>query len=215
MAPMSFCMIVITKAGNRIAADIAEREGRVIIPPYDDAEIIAGQGTIGLEIIEQLAEKSLSIDGVLCPCGGGGLISGLATAMTFHKPDLPIYSVEPEDFDDTRRSLEAGERLENSPDARSICDAIVTPTPGEITFEINRKLLAGGLSVSDEAVANAVIEAYRLLKLVVEPGAAVGLAALMSGVYKLDGKTVVVVLSGGNIDIDTLVTLHQRYQQAL
>ena len=179
---------------------------------YDDAEIIAGQGSIGLEIIEQLAEKSISIDAVLCPCGGGGLISGLATALTAHKPDLPIYAVEPEGFDDTKRSLEANQRLENHADARSICDAIVTPMPGEITFEINRRLLAGGLTVSDEAVEKAVIEAYTSLKLVVEPGAAVGLAAIMSNVYKLDGKTVVVILSGGNIDIDTLVALHQRHQ---
>ena len=195
-----------------IASEIAQREGRIIIPPYDDEEIIAGQGSIGLEIIEQLAEKSIEIDGVLCPCGGGGLISGLATALTAYKPDLPIYAVEPEGFDDTKRSLEAGERCSNAADARSICDAIVTPTPGEITFEINQKLLAGGLVVSDESAAKAVIEAYTSLKLVVEPGAAVGLAAIMSGVYTLAGETVVVILSGGNIEIDTLVTLYQRYQ---
>ena len=195
-----------------IAADIAEREGRIIIPPYDDEEIIAGQGSIGLEILEQLAEKSIEIDAVLCPCGGGGLISGLATALAASKPDLPIYAVEPEGFDDTKRSLEAGERCSNAGDARSICDAIVTPTPGEITFEINRKLLASGLAVSDESAAKAVIEAYTSLKLVVEPGAAVGLAAIMSGVYPLDGKTVVVILSGGNIEIETLVELYQRYR---
>lgn len=195
-----------------IAGEIAEREGRVIIPPYDDPEIIAGQGTVGLEIIEQLASKSTEIDAVLCPCGGGGLISGLATAMTAFKPDLSIFAVEPEGFDDTARSLQSGERCSNKPQAHSICDSIVTPTPGEITFEINRQLLAGGLVVSDAAVAKAVIEAYTSLKLVVEPGAAVGLAAIMSGIFDLNGKTVVVVLSGGNIDIDTLVELHQRYQ---
>lgn len=200
-----------SESREAIAAQIAEREGRIIIPPYDDEEIIAGQGSIGQEIVEQLAEKSIQIDAVLCPCGGGGLISGLATALTAYKPDLPIYAIEPEGFDDTKRSLEAGERCSNTADARSICDAIVTPTPGKITFEINRKLLTGGLAVSDEFAAKAVIEAYTSLKLVVEPGGAVGLAAIMSGVYPLAGKTVVVVLSGGNIEIETLVALYQRY----
>ena len=193
-----------------IAAEIAAQENRVIIPPYDDAAIIAGQGTVGLEIAQQLDEKSIDIDAVLCPCGGGGLIAGVSTALKDCQPDISIYAVEPESFDDTKRSLEANQRLQNHADARSICDSIVTPMPGEITFEINRKLLSGGLAVGDEAVAKAVIEIYTSLKLVVEPGAVVGLAAIMSNVYKLDGKTVVVILSGGNIDIDTLVALHQR-----
>ncbi len=190
---------------EQIAEDIAEREGRVIVKPYDDEKIIAGQGTVGLEIIEQLAERAIEADAVLCPCGGGGLIAGLSTAIKTHLPDLQIYAVEPQNFDDTKRSLLSGKRETNQADARSICDAIVTPTPGEITFEINNRLLSGGLDVSDEAVKQAIMTAYNYLKLVVEPGAAVGLAAILSGEYSLGGKTVVVVLSGGNMDIETLM----------
>ncbi len=195
---------------EEIAADIAQRQSRVIIPPYDDADIIAGQGTVGLEIAEQLDEKSIVIDALLCPCGGGGLVAGVSSVLKARIPDVSIYSVEPEGFDDTKRSLDSGQRKSNTPGVSSICDAIVTPTPGELTFEINRKLLKGGLVVSDEAVMQAVVEAYTRLKLVVEPGAAVGLAAILSGAYQLEGKTVAVVLSGGNIDLATLVDYCQR-----
>lgn len=190
-----------------IAADIAEREGRIIIPPYDDEAIIAGQGTVGLEIIEQLDENSIRADAILCPCGGGGLISGVATVIKTKSPEVSIYSVEPLDFDDTRRSLETGERIQNKPEARSICDAIVTPTPGEITFDINRRLLNGGVAVDDQSVKQAMKTAFTYLKLVVEPGAAVGLAALLSGAYSINGQTVVVILSGGNIELEALLAL--------
>lgn len=190
-----------------IAAEIAEREGRVVIPPYDDEAIIAGQGTVGLEIIEQLAECSIKVDAILCPCGGGGLISGVATAVKSKLPEVSIYAAEPLDFDDTRRSLELAERVENKPGARSICDAIVTPTPGKITFDINRRLLNGGIAVDDQSVIQAMITAFTYLKLVVEPGAAVGLAALLSGAFSLNGKTVVVILSGGNIELEALLAL--------
>ena len=195
-----------------IAADIAEREGRIIVPPYDDLDIIAGQGTVGLEIAEQLDEMSINIDALLCPCGGGGLISGVSTALKFFLPDLSIYSVEPAGFDDTLRSLESNQRVANDPEAYSICDAIVTPMPGELTFAINRQLLQGGLAVSDDAAMKAVVEAYVRLKLVVEPGAAVGLAAILSGEYRLEGKTVVVIFSGGNIDLATLAEYCQHHQ---
>ena len=186
-----------------IAAEIAQREGCVIIPPYDDPKIIAGQGTVGLEVVEQLSEKSIEAHFLLCPCGGGGLVSGVASAVKHHNSDIDIFAVEPAGFDDTKRSLESGERLSNNPEARSICDSIVTPTPGKITFDINRRLLAGGLVVDDDAVKQAIKTAFTYLKLVVEPGAAVGLAAILSGSLRLDGRTAVVVLSGGNIDIDS------------
>ena len=125
-------------------------------------------------------------------------------------PDIQIYAVEPEGFDDTRRSLLAGERQANAPGASSICDAIVTPTPGNLTFEINRKLLAGGFAVSDEAVIEAMTQAFTRLKLVVEPGGAVGLAALLCGAFSLNGKTAVVILSGGNMDLQSF-TSFQNY----
>jgi threonine dehydratase len=195
-----------SESREKIAARIAHENNATIVPPYDDSAIIAGQGTVGLEILEQL---DFVPDAVLCPCGGGGLVSGIATAIRSQQQSVKIYAVEPEGFDDTSRSLNAGERVRNDAAASSICDAIVTPTPGEKTFEINRKLLHGGLVVSDQAVKQAVVVAFIRLKLVVEPGAAVGLAALLSGVYKLEGKSVVVVLSGGNMDVETLAKFQQ------
>jgi threonine dehydratase len=186
-----------------IAAEIADREGLCIIPPYNDDLVIAGQGVVGLEILQQLQQESISVDALLCPCGGGGLIAGTSTAIKSAMPDIDIFAVEPEGFDDTRRSLEADERLSNLPGASSICDAIVTPTPGELTFEINRKLLAGGIAVSDAAVIEAMMQAFTRLKLVVEPGGVVGLAALLSGALPAQDKTIVVILSGGNMDMQS------------
>ncbi len=192
-----------TEDREAITDNIAREEGLTIIRPYDDELVIAGQGTVGLEIMQQLQQNAISVDAILCPCGGGGLIAGTSTAIKSKLPDIEIFAVEPEGFDDTRRSLLAGERLSNTPGTSSICDAIVTPKPGELTFEINRNTLAGGFAVSDTAVVEAMVEAYRRLKLVVEPGGAVALAALLSGAFPLDGKTVVVILSGGNMDIQS------------
>lgn len=193
-----------TQDRETLAREIADSEGLTLIPPYDDELIIAGQGVVGLELLHQLENIAITPDAILCPCGGGGLVAGVATAVKSILPQVDIFAVEPEEFDDTRCSLALGERLKNSPDAKSICDAIVTPTPGKLTFEVNRRLLSGGLAVSDKSVIEAMIEAYNRLKLVVEPGGAVGLAALLSSTYPLDGKTVIVVLSGGNMDIDSL-----------
>jgi threonine dehydratase len=192
-----------TEDREAIAGDIARREGFVIIPPYNDELIIAGQGTVGLEILQQLQQGAIQADAILCPCGGGGLIAGVATAIKSSMPEIEIFAVEPQGFDDTRRSLLAGERLANAPGMSSICDAIVTPTPGELTFEINQKLLAGGFAVSDQAVIEAMQQAFTRLKLVVEPGGSVGLAALLCGAFPLEGRTVVVILSGGNMDIQS------------
>ncbi|MFT5220476.1 MAG: threonine dehydratase [Planctomycetota bacterium] len=200
-----------SESREQIAADIASQKSAAIVPPYDDEDVIAGQGTVGLEILDQLG---FSPDAVLCPCGGGGLVSGLATALKGSDDSIDVFAVEPENFDDTCRSLELGQRVANAAGVSSICDAIVTPTPGEITFEINRRLLSGGIKVSDDMVRQAVIEAYTRLKLVVEPGAAVGLAALCGGQYQLQGKTIVIVLSGGNMDIDTLIQIRQSSPDA-
>jgi threonine dehydratase len=199
-----------TEDREAIAARIAREQGLCIIPPFNDNLIIAGQGVVGLEILQQLSQLSIVPDAMLCPCGGGGLIAGTATALKSEIPEIEIYAVEPEFFDDTRRSLLADEKLENLPGNQSICDAIVTPTPGELTFEINRNLLTGGLAVPDKAVVEAISLAFTRLKLVVEPGGAVGLAALVSGAYQLKGKTVVIVLSGGNMDIQSLIKFQQQ-----
>jgi threonine dehydratase len=183
-----------------IGAEIAARTGAALIRPYDDPRIIAGQGTAGLELAEQAKAHGTDIDLVLAPCGGGGLIAGCALALTSAFPGIAIYAVEPAGLDDTRRSLAAGERVANAPGATSICDALLLPMPGELTFDVNRRLLAGGLTVTDDEVRHAITFAFRHLKLVVEPGGAVALAAVLADKLALDGRTAAVLLSGGNVD---------------
>ncbi|TJW10544.1 MAG: threonine/serine dehydratase [Mesorhizobium sp.] len=177
--------------------------GMVLVPPFDDPAIIAGQGTIGLELVAQAKRLGVSLDAVVVPCGGGGLSSGISVAVKDASPGTSVWAVEPEYFDDTRRSLIKGARVANEPGHTSICDAILTHAPGAITFEINRRNLAGGIAVSDKATAQAMRDAMAYLKLVVEPGGCVGLAALSSGEIELTGKCVAVVLSGGNVDFGT------------
>jgi threonine dehydratase len=183
-----------------IGAEIAARTGAALIRPYDDPRIIAGQGTAGLELAEQAKACGMDIDLALAPCGGGGLIAGCALALTNAFSGIAIYAVEPDGLDDTRRSLAAGERVANAPGATSICDALLLPTPGELTFEINRRQLAGGLTVTDDQARHAIAFAFRHLKLVVEPGGAVALAAVLTGKLALEGRTAAIVLSGGNVD---------------
>ncbi len=185
---------------EQIARELAAETGAALVPSYEHQHIIAGQGTMGLELMAQAAELGLVPDQVLICCGGGGLSSGSAVAIKAASADTDIFLVEPEDFDDTRRSLEAGERLGNDPDARSICDALLSPTPGEMTFAINRELCRGAVVVSDAEVRHAMRVAFRDLKLVVEPGGAVALAAVLAGKVKVEGRTTAVVLSGGNVD---------------
>jgi threonine dehydratase len=174
--------------------------GMVLVPPFDDPAIIAGQGTIGLELMAQAKDCGVNLDAVVVPCGGGGLISGVSLAVKDASPDTAVWAVEPEHFDDTRRSLAKGARVPNEPGYSSICDAILTAEPGAITFEINRKNLAGSIVVTDRATAAAMRDAMAFLKLVVEPGGCVGLAALTSAEIDIAGKCVAVVLSGGNVD---------------
>ncbi|RUV34292.1 threonine/serine dehydratase [Mesorhizobium sp. M7A.F.Ca.MR.148.00.0.0] len=177
--------------------------GMVLVPPFDDPAIIAGQGTIGLELMRQAKALGVDLDAVIVPCGGGGLSSGISVAVKDASPDTAIWAVEPEHFDDTRRSLAAGARVSNEPGHSSICDALLTAEPGVITFEINRRNLTGGIAVSDQAAAQAMRDAMAYLKLVVEPGGCVALAALSSGEIELSGKCIAVVLSGGNVDFGT------------
>ncbi len=185
---------------EQIARDIAAERGATIVPSYEHRDIIAGQGTVGLEIMDQCAARGVTPDQVLICCGGGGLSSGMAIAIKARSPHTDVYLVEPEDFDDTRRSFERGERVANDRSARSICDALLTDTPGEMTFAINRDLAAGVLTVSDAEVRGAMRFAFRHLKLVVEPGGAVALAAVLNGRVDTRDRTTVVVLSGGNVD---------------
>ena len=198
-------------SGDReaIAREVAVERGAVVVPSYDHDHIIAGQGTVGLEIAEQCAESGLQPDSVLVCCGGGGLIAGCATALTSRFDDVSVHPVEPEGFDDTARSLASGKPERIDPSARSICDALQAHSPGELTFAINRRLLGRGLVVSDDEVRAAMRFAFRNLKLVVEPGGAVALAALLSGKLTTADKTTVVVLSGGNVDAEQFAEIQR------
>jgi threonine dehydratase len=185
-----------------IARGIAEQRGAVLVPPFDDPMVIAGQGTAGREIVEDLAALGLAPEVVVVGASGGGLIAGIALAIKARVPGAKLYSAEPEGFDDTARSFKSGMREANARMSGTICDALMTNTPGAITFEINRKLVGEGIVASDAEVGRAVAFAFRELKLVVEPGGAIGLAALLAGKLDVKGKVVVGVLSGGNIDAE-------------
>jgi len=183
-----------------IATEIAERTGAIMVPPYDDPHVMAGQGTIGLEIARQAVELGVKLDAVLGPCSGGGMVGGSAVALKVLSPETEIYSVEPEGFDDTALSLAAGKRIEIEPPGPSICDALLIEMPGKLTFQVTRRLLAGGLTVSDASVRKAMCLAFDELKVVLEPSGAIGLAALLEDKRRFAGKTVVVIATGGNVD---------------
>jgi threonine dehydratase len=183
-----------------IARELARTRHAVLVPPYDDPLIIAGQGTAGREIVEDLADLGLVPDIVAVNASGGGLTAGIALAVKARVPQARLYTAEPEGFDDHARSFRSGRREANAALSGTICDALMARMPGEITFAINRALVDEGVAASEEEVAAAVAFAFRELKLVVEPGGAVALAALMSGKINIKGKVAVAVLSGGNVD---------------
>jgi threonine dehydratase len=183
-----------------IARDHAERRGAVLVPPYDDPLIIAGQGTAGREIVEDLAAMGLVPDVVVVTASGGGLTAGIALAVKARVPRARLFTAEPDGFDDHARSFRSGRREANAALSGTICDALMARTPGELTFAINRELVDDGVVASEADVAAAVAFAFRELKLVVEPGGAVALAALLRGKLDVRGKIAVAVLSGGNVD---------------
>lgn len=189
-----------TERREEIGARLAADRGMTLVPPYEHPDVIAGQGTAGLEMARQAQALNVEMEAVLVCTGGGGLTAGVALALETLSPSTAVFSVEPEGFDDTRRSLEAGERVSNDPAARSICDALLAPEPGRLTFSINRRLLRGGLVVSDAEVVEAMRYAFSALKLVLEPGGAVTLAAVLCGKLPTAGRTVGIVCSGGNVD---------------
>ena len=193
-----------------IAAALAKTQNAEIIPPYDDARVIAGQGTLGLEIAADLKARGIKPHQLICPTGGGGLLAGTALALHESLPNLDIIAAEPEGFDDFARSLTADKRLANEASARSICDSIVTPTPGKITFPINRQHVSRGVAVREEAVLEAMASAWQDFKLVVEPGGAVALAALLSGAVAGKDKTTIIIASGGNVDAELFRTALKR-----
>ena len=183
-----------------IGAEIAGATGAVLVRPYDDPHVIAGQGTVGLEMAKQARALGAEPDAAIVCAGGGGLVAGCAIALAHAFPDIHLHSSEPEGFDDHRRSLLSGKRETVIAGARSICDALLAPTPGELTFAINSELLHSGHCVSDDEVRTAMRLAFERLKVVVEPGGAVALAAALSGRHDCRGRTTLVVLSGGNVD---------------
>ena len=187
---------------EKLAEEIALKENRKIIKPYDDFDIIAGQGTAAKEIVDDLNQFKIIPDLYICCCGGGGLTAGTTTYLKSIYPNISAFCVEPEDFDDTKKSLETGKRKRNLEYSRSICDALLAPEPGELTFEINKNLLDGGITVSDEEVKSAIIFLAEHLKIISEPGGAVAAAATINKKIDIKNKNVIVMISGGNIDAD-------------
>ena len=187
-----------TEDRDAIGAALATERGLTLVKPFDDPQVIAGQGTTGLEIAAQAAEAGIAAADVITCCGGGGLTAGIALALEAHAPSLRVRPAEPAGFDDTARSLASGEREKNPAAAGSICDAIVTPSPGELTFPILKRLCGPGLVVSDDEALRAMVLAFQHLRIVVEPGGAVALAAAL---FRDDlPGTVICTASGGNVD---------------
>ncbi|MCR4281974.1 MAG: threonine/serine dehydratase [Bauldia sp.] len=185
---------------DAVAARFIAEHGGALIHPYNDPEVIAGQGTAGLEIAEDCVAAGLRPDVVVIPCGGGGLSAGVGLAVRDRFPAAAIVLVEPEGFDDYGRSLREGRIVANAAASGSVCDALLAPSPGPIGFAVNQRNHASAVAVGDDEALAAVAFAFRELKLVVEPGGAVALAALRSGKIEAKGRTVIIVLSGGNID---------------
>ena len=185
------------EAREKIGAGIAAERGLTVIPPYDDPHVIAGQGTCGLEIA---AEAGVSRADVLVCCGGGGLSSGIALALEAEAPGLRVRPAEPSGFDDFARSLARGERVANDRLGGSVQDAILTPTPGALTFPVAERLFGPGLSVTDDEALEAVALAWRWLRVVLEPGGACALAAALFRRDAIQGDAVIVTASGGNVD---------------
>jgi len=189
-----------TESSDEVVERLRARSGRIVVPPSADPRVLAGAGTAALELVAQARELGADPDVVLIPCGGGGLTAATAVVMQALSPGTGVYAAEPELFDDTRRSLAAGHPVPNPKGRRTICDSIMTPIPNDVTFPINRALLEGGVVASDDAVRAAMRFAFERYKIVVEPGAAVGLAAVLSGDVDIRGRTVATIVTGGNVD---------------
>ena len=199
-----------TEDREAIAAKYLEQRGAVLIPPFEHKDVIAGQGTAGLELADEAARRGVALDDVLVCCSGGGLTAGIALAMEAKSPATRVHSVEPAGFDDTARSLRSGRRETNARASGSICDALLSVQPGAMTFAINHPRLGEGLVVTDAEAAEAVRYAFEVLKLVVEPGGAVALAAVLSGKIVTRGRNIGVIASGGNADPELYARILRR-----
>lgn len=196
---------------DAIGAKLSSERGLTLIRPFDEPLVIAGQGTVGLEIAEQGKEAGIEKAEVLVPCGGGGLTSGVALALEAKAPGFKVRTCEPENFDDVARSLSSGKIERNATLSGSICDAIITPQPGNITFPIMATLCGKGIAVSEEEALRAMVLAFQRLKIVVEPGGAVALAAALFHADQLEAETVIAVASGGNVDADIMAVALSKY----
>ena len=189
-----------TQSREAIAAKIAEERGAVVVPAFDDFHVVAGQGTAGLEAARQLEDAGVSADVLLCPASGGGLVAGVNLVFETLSPETMAYVVEPEGYEDHALSLAAGEPTAIKPGRMSLCDALMAPRPGDIPFAINKRRLKGAFAVSDDEALAAMAFAFRHLKLVLEPGGAVALAAVLTHKLELEGRSALVIASGGNVD---------------
>ena len=196
---------------EKIALEIAQKENKTIVKPYDDLDVIAGQGTVGKEIAEELKLQNIRPDIFLCCCGGGGLIAGSSTYLKYVFPNIKNFAVEPEEFNDTQLSLKNNFIVKNKESAKSICDALLAPQPGDVTFPINQTTLNGGLAVNDKEVKKTIIELAEDMKIVVEPGGVVAATALLTNKINVKNKNVVVMISGGNIDYKLFSSIVRNY----
>ena len=207
-------VILYDRAGEdraAIGAVLAKERGLTLIRPFDEPQVIAGQGTTGLEIAQQAAEVGVTEADVLVCCGGGGLTSGIALALEAKAPDMHVRPVEPEAFDDVARSLISGGIETNNRASGSLCDAIITPSPGEITFPIMHRLCGPGLVVTEDQALQAMVAAFERLKVVAEPGGAVALAAALYHADQIDGDDVICTISGGNVDASVFAMALTRF----
>jgi threonine dehydratase len=196
-----------TQNKDEVVARLQAQSGRVLVPPSEDVRVLAGAATVPLELICQAEEAGVVIDEVLVPCGGGGLSAATALVFEALSPQTKVFACEPEQFDDTRMSFEAGERIAVPSGRETICDAIKTDRPGELTFSINKEKLAGVLTVSDDEVRRAMKFAFENYKTVIEPGGVVGLAAVMAGKTQIKNRTIAVIATGGNVDSERFCSL--------
>ncbi len=187
----------------KLAADIAKQKNATLVPPFDDKYVIAGQGTCAVELLEQCVERGVKLDALITPVGGGGLCAGINLAFEHLSPHTKTYGGEPVGYDDHAKSLRAGKRITNAPAPLSLCDALMAPTPGKITFEINRRRLSGIFPMTDEQCLQAMALAKETLDITLEPGGAIALAAALSRPKRINsGSNIVVILSGGNVDAE-------------
>ena len=196
---------------DAIGAAMSKERGLTLIKPYDEPEVIAGQGTVGLEIATQAAEHGITKAEVIVCCGGGGLTSGIALALEADAPDMLVRPVEPEGFEDVARSLKDGVIRSNTATSGNICDAVITLQPGDITFPIMKRLCGSGLTVSEDEALQAMAQAFSRLKLVAEPGGAIALASALYRSDQITGDDVIVVISGGNVDAALFQTALSRF----